>query len=262
MVVREVGARDEERRAVTQRDGERQPERARDLATLVAHHHGQEPPLLREHPLQKRQLDLDRVLRVVSHRREPAGERAAHGVVEDATRLAGDRHRTERRLVGAVARGQHRAFQRIVHGPDDGDDLRPEPARDGKGVARHGAGVSVASVRRHQRDNRAVSLDSAGASQMDVDLGAERPRVARIPVAGDRRGPHVHRAHLPEHSRSTRWSSALVSSARPSTRWNEWLGPTERRPRLGEPRQRRGRAEGQSAMACRRASLSSPNRRR
>src|SRR5256886_14049245 len=70
VIVREIGARDEERRVPAQRAGERQPERACDVATLVAEHHRHEPPLLRERPLQERQLDLDRVLRVAPHRRE------------------------------------------------------------------------------------------------------------------------------------------------------------------------------------------------
>src|SRR5437879_3617963 len=99
MVVGEVGARDEERRAATQRAGERKPERPRDFATLVAHHHGQKPPLAWEHALQERQLDLDRVLRVALHRRESRAQLLAQGVVEDAARLTRDHHRAERRLV-------------------------------------------------------------------------------------------------------------------------------------------------------------------
>ena len=37
----------------------------------------------------------------------------------------------------------------------------------------------------------------AGSSQVAVDLSAKRPRVARVPLTGDRRGPQVHGVHLP-----------------------------------------------------------------
>src|SRR5256886_16663878 len=103
------------------RAGEREPERPRDFATLVAHHHGQKPPLAWEHALQERQLDLDRVLRVALHRRESRAQLLAQGVVEGAARLTRDHHRAEWRLVGSMTRDQHRAFQRILHGADDGD---------------------------------------------------------------------------------------------------------------------------------------------
>src|SRR5438034_382162 len=74
VIVRQIGARDEERRVPAQRAGERQPERAWDVATVVAKHHRHEPPLLRERPLQQRQLDLDRVLRVAPLRREAGAQ--------------------------------------------------------------------------------------------------------------------------------------------------------------------------------------------
>src|SRR2546422_8941038 len=103
MVVGEVGAGDEERRAPTQRAGEREAESARDFATLVAHHHGQKPPLAWEHALQERQLDLDRVLRVALHRRESRAQLLAQGVVEDAARLT---RRSEERRVGKECRSR------------------------------------------------------------------------------------------------------------------------------------------------------------
>src|SRR5256886_5200655 len=67
------------------RAGEREPERPRDFATLVAHHHGQKPPLAWDHALQERQLDLDRVLRVALHRRESRAQLLAQGRSEEHT---------------------------------------------------------------------------------------------------------------------------------------------------------------------------------
>jgi len=186
VIVRQIGAGDDERVAPVQHVGERVAERACRLLGLVSHHQRDDRRARRE-PLNERQLHFERML-----------ARMRRGVLADDRRrfhelrcaLVVDSGDAERRLE-AAARIQRDAVERDVMGrPHENDDVEAAIAQQLVRVRRDRTRVHQPGVRRNERDQVAADL-ARGRREMTIDGRRQRRRGAGIPGPGDGRPSNV-----------------------------------------------------------------------
>ena len=179
-VVRQVGARDQQRRQPRARLDEGLGQRLDGRAFLVPEEQGHDGDV-GQHLLQERKLHLQRVLAVVGGRMGADDRRG-----EEPVGHAGlDLDPPERRLERAGRPDRHPLEAVIVGRADEDNDVAGSARHRAVGVGRDGAGVDEPGVRGDHGDDVA-RRSRLCLSQVPVDRRPQRPRVARIPGPGYR----------------------------------------------------------------------------
>ncbi len=211
VIVREVGAGDEQRRPALEDARQRIPE-GRDSRGRLAAHHQRHDRHRRTHAAQERQLQLQRVLadvrrRLVGDDRRRLEQRAGAGVV--------DRHDAERRLEAARAGDRHALEVHEVRRPDQHSHVEGPPAQLPVGERRHRARVHQAGMRRNERtDGREPAIGGSGArSRRRPDR--HRPPGPEPPLCPDTTFPRPPPVELQSRSTYTLPPTGRDAPARP-----------------------------------------------
>jgi hypothetical protein len=183
VIVRQIGAGDEQRLAAAQHGGQRVAEQPRGFRGLAAHHERDDRQTGRE-VREKRQLHFERVLAdvggrlLMNHRRR----------VQQGARAAGvDRHDAERRLESAGRIDGHTLEGDEVRRSDEDRNVERASAQQPVGVRGDRAGVHQPGVRRDERGQIAGDeVVPRRAGKVAIHFRGQRRRRSRIPRARNR----------------------------------------------------------------------------
>jgi hypothetical protein len=186
VIVREVGARDDERIAAVQHVGERVAERARGFFGLVSHHERNDCRGGRE-ALHERQLHLERMLASVRSRIFADDRRRSHQF--RGARFVNPRD-AERRLEAAPRVQRDAAEADVMRRSYENGDVEMSILKQPVRVCGNGTRVHQSRVRRDERDQVSTQI-ARGRPEMSIDGSGERRRRPRVPRSCDRRLSNV-----------------------------------------------------------------------
>ena len=192
LVVRQIGADHEQ----GVRPAPQPVQHLRDLAGCRLADQERHEREVAEHGLEERQLDLERVLRLVRRVRELH----LRQVAERLDRSPVQRHLAERRAKGRGARHGDAAERHEVRRPDHdrAADRRCAVAERGERMPGHRPGVDVAGMRRDHRLGRGCGARPVCCGEIALDRGAQAARIRGIEAAGHGGRPYrAHRLPLP-----------------------------------------------------------------